>query len=104
MKTHIRNFSLLNIAAIAVAPGLVTARFELPSPPPKDIMLYNSGLNAVYVRTGDSGVVGDANAMPIAPGEKGVYQIGDSSPPATHLAYITLVGVSVMTIVPGEGS
>lgn len=105
MKVHIRNFSLLNIFASVVTAAVGTAKFALPVPPPKDIMLYNVGAEVVYVRTGDTNVVADANAMPIAPGEKGVYQIGDSSPPATHLAYATLVaGTSVLSIIPGEGS
>lgn len=105
MVLHLRNFSLRNAFMTQVTAALVTARFILPSPPPKDIMLYNAGAETVYVRTGDDNVVADANGMPIAPGEKGVYQIGDSIPPATHLAYATLVAAtSPLSIIPGEGS
>ncbi len=103
MSDHPLNFSIANIEGVTVTAGIASARVELPNTDAPDIMIVNASPSVVFVRTGDETVVADTDAMPVLPGEKGVYSVGRLDPPVTHIAYITLAGLKDITIVRGFG-
>lgn len=102
--TSVRNFSLLNAQSVTVTASDTTATVQLNSNTAIDIMLINNTTSTIFVRTGNSNVVADANAMPILPGEKGVYTKGNSGGSTSHLAYFVAAGTADLTILQGDGS
>lgn len=100
---NLRNFGLANVNSIDLVAATPSARVELPNRDLTDVMVVNEGLVTVFVRTGDASVVADANAMPVLPGEKGVYQRGDTTPPTTHIAAFVSSGTQAIVIIQGIG-
>lgn len=102
---NIKNFSLLDAKNTAITVTVTTQRLELPIVDADDIMIINtSASKTVYARTGGDDVVADLDAMPILPGEKGVYSKGLSGGRTTHLALISESGSPIAYIVQGSGA
>ena len=99
----IRNFPILNSEFTPLAATAVTARVKLPNDA-ADIMFYNPNASIIYVRTGDDAVAATATAMPILPGEKGIYNRGGTPAQATHLAFISPAGALTLHYAMGEGA
>lgn len=98
----IKNFSILNAVFTPLAATAATARVKLPNDAP-DIMFYNPNASIIYVTTGDSNVEATDTAMPILPGEKGIYNRGGSPSQSTHLAFISPAGALTLHMAAGEG-
>lgn len=64
-----------------------------------DVMIYNPGPAAVYVRVGDSGVTATVQSMIILPGSKEVFGKGDEQ----YLAAMTASGSQNIVVWLGEG-
>lgn len=98
-----RNFPLLGATATQLTATASTQNVEIETDT-EDIMIVNSTTSIVYVRTGNSNVVADLNAMPILPGEKGIYNRGNTGGGTTHLAYIATIASLPFSIIQGSGS
>lgn len=104
MSRTIRNFSLLNAVTTLLTATNVSQAETLDSRADADIMVINDSTSTIFVRTGDSTVVADATAMPILPGEKGVYDKGNTLGNTTTLSYFTETGSVPFRIIQGTGS
>lgn len=102
--TFIRNFSLLDVKATAVTATDTSQTHQFSNEANVDVLLVNGTATTIFVRTGDSTVVADAEAMPIISGEKGVYNRGQAQGRSTHLAFFVASGTAALTIVEGLGS
>jgi len=100
----VSNFSLLDAASTTINATPTTSRIELSNPGPPQVMVVNNTTTTIFVRTGNSLVVADANAMPILPGEKGVYSRGNTLGETTHLAAFATVGAADLIVLEGSGS
>ena len=98
------NFSLLGVQSTIVTATDTTQNIELSQVNQTDMMLINDTTVNIYARTGDSSVVADINAMPVLPGEKGVYSKGRSGGTTTHLAVFVVTGTADLIIIQGAGS
>ena len=103
MTQKIKNFSLLGAVTTGLTATDTSQRVSLNAKL-DDVMVINDGSATVYVRTGDSSVVADTNAMPILPGEKGVYAKGNTLGKTTSLAYFVPTGSASFKIIQGNGS
>jgi len=102
---NLRNFSLGGVIGVPLTADVAgTARISLPNEDAPDIMIVNEGTVTVFVRTGDVTVVADANAMPILPGEKGVYCRGLREIAVTHIAAHVAVATQAITVFQGSGA
>jgi len=104
MTQVIRNFPLLNAQITPLTATNVSQTTPLDNVGSQDIMVINDSTATVFVRTGPVTVVADANAMPILPGEKGVYSKGNSLGKTNTLAYFTESGNIMFSIIQGTGS
>lgn len=101
-----KHFSLLNAQSVEIDLPAVSqsVRTLIPGSYVFDIMIINSSLFTVFVRTGDENVVSDAKGLPIFAGEKGVYSKGMAQPEVTHIAAFSPDGVAKIRIVAGDGA
>jgi len=99
----IKNFSLLNIVGLTVTATPTSARTEIDAAD-GDIMLVNNTTSVIFVRTGTAQVEADVNAMPILPGEKGVYSKGKTGGTTRFIAYFVEAGSADLVILQGLGS
>lgn len=104
MADFIRNFSIADAQAIAVAVTATTQRLPLLRQDAEDIMIVNDTSSTVFVRTGDASVVADTSAMPVLSGEKGVYSKGLRLGTTTHIAFIVASGTADIVFIQGQGS
>lgn len=97
------NFQLQETGA-SVPAGTASAAVAIPlmgGQVPEDILIYNPDpTNVVYVRTGKSGVIANANCMPILPGEKSTWGVRG----ATHIATFRTAGTTAITVFAGSGN
>lgn len=103
MRRVIRNFGLSNVTMLTITAGTGGTATALPLSFDYDVMIYNPGPLNVFVRTGVSTVTADATALIIPAGEKGVYMVGDTSPPVTHIATYATANQTVY-VAQGYGS
>lgn len=105
MSTNtVRNFSILNAQSIAITATVTTANFELPNIEEEDLMITNLSTATVFIRTGDDTVVADTSAMPLLPGEKGVYSKGLRGGRTTHIAALVESGTADIVVIQGVGA
>lgn len=100
---NLRNFSIANITSLSLVAVPGSVRAPLPDVGAPDVMVVNNGSVTVFVRAGNSDVVADALAMPVLPGEKGVYSTGPTQPPVTHISAFVLAGAQAVTVIQGSG-
>ena len=99
-----RNFSLLDVVVTAAALTDASLRFPLGNRNASDVMIINTSQRIVFARTGDENVVADpATAMPILPGEKGIYARGPQGGNSTHIAFVMDTGVGSIQFTTGQG-
>jgi len=101
---NVRNFDIRNIESLSLTATPSSARIKIPDLSLPDMMLINQSGSTIFVRCGDSSVVADAQAMPILPGEKGIYARGLSQPTSTHIAAFVTDETEVLTIIQGGGA
>ena len=102
-KAQVRNFRCLNTKAQIVVSGGVSIRVPLPRKT-ADVMIINPGPMTAFIRSGSASVEADLLAMPILSGEKGIYGLGDTIPPVTHIAVLVAVPAQAVTLIFGEGA
>jgi len=100
----VRNFSLLGVQSTTITATSTTQNIALSQVNPTDVMLVNDTTTTIFARTGNSSVVADANAMPVLPGEKGVYSKGSTAGTTTHLAVFVVSGTADIIVIQGMGS
>lgn len=101
---NLRNFGLAGVSSIPLVAVPGSINVALPNEDAQDIMIINEGTVTVFVRTGDSTVVADANAMPVLPGEKAVYCRGLREISITHIAAFVAAGSQAITVIQGSGA
>ncbi len=106
MTIDYRNFGVNIDQNITINASGTSARAALPDRDAPDLIIFNPTAETLWVRTGDDTVVADANAFPIAAGEKGTYRKGQSPNGIyTHIAVFKPDGAAAdVIIVQGRGS
>ena len=100
---QVRNFRCLKTKARIIISGGVSVREPVPGTA-SDVMIINPGPMTAFIRSGDASVEADLLAMPILSGEKGIYGLGDTIPPVTHIAVLVAVPAQAVTLIFGEGA
>jgi len=101
--TLVRNFRCLNIKSQSIISNGVSVRIPVPLEV-DDVMIINEGPKTAFIRSGDSNVEADILAMPILNGEKGIYGVGETSPPVTHIAVFVDNPAQAITLLFGQGA
>ena len=104
MADFIRNFSIANVQSTAVTVTTVSQRFPLTNKDAEDVMIVNNTISTVFVRTGDATVEADTSAMPVLPGEKGVYSKGLRLGTTTYIALVVASSTADIVFIQGQGA
>lgn len=100
MSQSVRNFTPGGTVSLAVTSSSGNVAMASSPSSRKDIMIYNSGSEAVFIKFGNSAVTAATTDMPIPAGAWGVFHAGDT----THVAGISASGNLTLYATTGFGN